>query len=475
MKNDLGEREHIPFKYKLFLGLGNLGKLTISGTYGSLLTIFYQDYIGLSARWIGIASIIYAIWNAINDPIFGFMTDNTRSKLGRRIPYLRFTSPFLALTFFLVWMVPESASGITQFWWMLVIMLLYDTAYTIVGLNSVALLPEIAETDEGRSSIQIYTGLFGLLAYLFGFLIPEIFRPKVGDNASLLGLRVAMGILGLIGGGLVFAASYVLKEKPAISQSEKPLGLVDSVKETFKSRSFLIWVVENFMSTFCLSIVTGAIFYLADYVTQTSTIYLLAAIFVPMVIGIMVSKSLVNRLGIARTIQLYLLVAGIGLIGISFVNSNLLIYFCLAIAGIGFGGTQILNDICVGQIADEDELRTGRRREGAFFGVNALVTKPAQSLAIFLTAWILENSGFITREQNMGQIFLDQPGTALFGIRAIVGLIPGLALLIGIIMLIFYPLKGAYLEEVQAKIQTLHRQKEENYRAKNLKEQLDLR
>lgn len=226
MENDNNNHnmEKIPFKFKLFFGLSSLGSLMISGTYASLLTIFYQDYLGLSARWIGIASVAYAVWNAINDPIFGFLSDRTRSKLGRRIPFLRFTSPFLALTLFLVWMVPESASELLQFWWMLVVMLLYDTTYTIVGLNYISLLPEIAETDEGSSAMQVYAGLFGLLAYLLGFLIPEFFRPKAGSDNSLVRLQIAMGVLGLIGGGLIFVASFILKEKPAISQSERPFG-----------------------------------------------------------------------------------------------------------------------------------------------------------------------------------------------------------------------------------------------------------
>ncbi|MFW5713407.1 MAG: MFS transporter [Brevefilum sp.] len=460
MKIEYQKSEKIPFKYKLFYGLSSLGLLTISGTYASLLTIFYQDYLGLSARWIGIASVAYAIWNAVNDPIFGFLSDRTRSKLGRRIPFLRFTSPFLALTFFLVWMVPESASQILQFWWMLVVMLLYDTAYTIVGLNNVSLLPEIAETDEGRSAMQVYAGMFGLLAYLLGFLIPEMFRPKAGSDITLVRLQIAMGILGLLGGGLVFLASFILKEKPAISQSEPPLGLWESVRETFKSRSFIVWVVENFMSTFSLAIVTGSIFYLADYVTQSSTINLLAAIFGPMVVGVLISKSLVQRVGVARSVQIYLGIGAVGLIGLTFAPSAVLIYLCLGLAGIGFGGTQILNNICVGQIADEDELRTGSRREGAFFGVNALLTKPAQSLAIFLTAWILEMSNFITREQNLGEIFLDQSESALFGIRSIVGLLPGIAMLIGILMLILYPLKGEYMAQVRSRVQSLHREKE---------------
>jgi len=92
--------------YKVIWGIAALGSSLISGIYGALLPIFYQDYLGLQARWIGIASVIYAVWNAINDPLFGYITDSTRSRLGRRIPYMRYTAPFLAMilgTIILIW------------------------------------------------------------------------------------------------------------------------------------------------------------------------------------------------------------------------------------------------------------------------------------------------------------------------------------------------------------------------------------
>ncbi|MFN2304013.1 MAG: MFS transporter, partial [Anaerolineales bacterium] len=127
-------KKRLKFSTKLFYGLASFGTSTVSSIFAALLPIFYQDYLGLSARWIGIASAIYAVWNAINDPLFGYITDSTHSKLGRRIPYMRFTAPFLALTFILVWFAPQGAGDITLFWWMLITMLLYDTCYTIIGL-----------------------------------------------------------------------------------------------------------------------------------------------------------------------------------------------------------------------------------------------------------------------------------------------------------------------------------------------------
>lgn len=104
------------------------------------------------------------------------------------------------------------------------------------------------------------------------------------------------------------------------------------------------------------------------------------------------------------------------------------------------------------------------RREGAFFGVNALITKPAQSVALALIPIVLEAANFVTREANNGQIFLDQPGNALFGIKALMGLIPGAALILGAILLNWYPLRGEYLEKVKADLLELHASKQAQYR-----------
>jgi GPH family glycoside/pentoside/hexuronide:cation symporter len=110
-------------------------------------------------------------------------------------------------------------------------------------------------------------------------------------------------------------------------------------------------------------------------------------------------------------------------------------------------------------VIDDDEVRTGSRREGAFYGANALLTKPAQSLSLFLTAFILEQSGFITRAMNNGEIFLSQAGSALFGIRTIVGLIPGLSMLIGAGILFLFPLKGERLVTLKETILSMHADK----------------
>ncbi|MBN1260729.1 MAG: MFS transporter [Anaerolineae bacterium] len=445
----------LSLSYKITWGVASLGTALISGIYGALLPIFYQDYLGLTARWIGTASLIYAIWNAINDPLFGYITDSTRSKHGRRIPYMRYTAPFLALTFILVWFAPGGASDPALFAWMLVTMLLYDTAYTIIGLVYSALLPEVTESDAERNGLQISSSLFGLLGMILGFVIPDLFRPKAEAAPSFLPLQLSMIAVGIIGAGLIILTTLRVKERPEFTQVDDPINLRDALKFTFTSKSFLILVAQNFMSILMQSLILGALFYAADYVLQMSSIILIIYLFIPLIIGVPITSLIRQRLGVVGAQQLLLTVAGVALVLVVIVPSSL-IPICLALAGFGLSGPQTLTNVLFAQVADEDELRTGVRREGAFFGVNALLTKPAQSVALALIPFMLEATHFVTREANQGVIFLDQPAGALFGIKVLLGLIPGIAMLVGAVILIWFPLRGAYLEEVKTQVLTLH-------------------
>ncbi len=444
--------------YKFVWGVAALGTSLLSGIYGALLPIFYQDYLGLSSRWIGMASFIYAIWNALNDPLFGYITDNTRSRWGRRIPYMRFTAPFLALTFVLVWLPPSHAGEPAIFWWMLVTMLLYDTCYTIVGLVYSALLPEVSESDAERNDLQVSSSLFGLLGTLLGFMIPDFFRPKAGGSTDFLPLQMSMVAVAVVAMLLIIATTLKVKERPEFTRVDRPIPLGEAIRFTLVNRSFLVLVVANFMSILMQSLLLGAIYYMADYLLQMNTLILLACIFIPLIIGVPLTRPIRQKFGVVGAQQLLLIIAGLGLVLIT-IAPRFLIPVCIAIAGFGLSGPQTLTNVLFAQVADEDELRSGVRREGAFFGVNALITKPAQSLALYLFPLILEATHFVSRGQNAGEIFLNQPESALLGIRLLGGFIPGIALLIGAGVLAFYPLRGEYLQKVQQAVLELHAKK----------------
>ncbi len=447
----------LSFSYKFTWGLAALGTSLISGIYGGLLTIFYQDYLGLNATYIGIAATVYALWNAFNDPLFGYITDRTRSKRGRRIPYMRFTAPFLALTFILVWFAPPQAGQQALFWWMLVTMLLYDTFYTIIGLVYSALLPEVTESDAQRNDLQISSSLFAMLGTLLGFLIPDLVRPKSAGD-SYVPLYVAMIIVALVSMVLIIITTYKVKERPEFTVVDEPLPFWQSIRFTFTSKSFIVLVAENFMAILMSSLLLGSIFYLADYVLMWPAIQLLAFLFVPLIAGIPLTSLFRKRLGVVGAQQVLLVVAGVALMAIAVVPKAL-IPACIALAGLGLAGPQTLTNVLFAQVADEDEVRTGVRREGSFFGVNALITKPAQSIAIWIIPFILGRTNFVTRASQLGETFLNQPTEAVLGIKIFSGVIPGAACLLGALLLVWYPLRGEYLARVQARVLELHQEK----------------
>jgi GPH family glycoside/pentoside/hexuronide:cation symporter len=444
--------------YKIIWGVASLGLSLIAGIYGALLPIFYQDYLGLGAGWIALASLIYGIWNALNDPLFGFISDSTTSKHGRRIPYMRWTAPFLALSFIAVWFAPRGAAQVWIFVWMLVSMIFYDACYTIIGLVYSALLPEVTEDEGERNHLQISYSLFAMVGMALGFVIPDMFRPKAGGSVSFGPLQTAMIAVGAVGALLIVVTTLKVKERPEFTRVDKPLPLGAQIKATFTSKSFLILVASNFMSILVSALVIGSLFYLADYVTKTSTMVLLVCLFVPLIVGVPMTNVIRGKLGLLKTQQLLMAIAGVGLVGIAFVPASL-IPVCLVLAGFGLAGPQTLTNIFFAQVADEDELESGVRREGAFFGINALVTKPAQSIAIALAPAILAATHFVTREANGGAMMADQPAAAIFGIKVFSGLIPGLAMFAGAAILQAFPIKGERLEKMGTELLALHEEK----------------
>jgi GPH family glycoside/pentoside/hexuronide:cation symporter len=458
--NDFKGAPTFGLKEKVYWASASLGGSIVQGIYMSLLSIFYTDYLGLSqdASLILIITLIYTGVNAFNDPIFGFISDRTRSENGRRIPFMKYTVPLFTVSFILIWFSPDISAGpLPVFLWMLITTCLYDTSYTIIFMVYSALLPEITEDEQERGKLNVWAMFFNLIGQILGFLIPDFFR-----NQSKPLLWIAMIVVGIIGGLLILVTTFKFKERPEFTVVDEPLPLIPAIKHTVVNKSFLTLVTANFMGIFLQSMVVGSLFYLADYIVQTSTIIPMIFIFIPLLIGIWLTPKMIEKIGVVKSDQILLVIGGVGLIALTFMPNNILIYICLAIAGFGFVGPLIFTNILFAQVCDEDELQTGRRREAAFFGVNALITKPAQSLVIIIPGLMLSAAGFIPHALGTPPR-LDQPAMVFTSIRLFIGLIPGIALLLGALILQFYPLKGKYWQNIQQKVLKLHAEKHKKY------------
>ena len=395
------KKDIIPLKTKVNYGLGAFGLQLTTGLFAAWTLLYYIKIIGINPLLWALAWIIYLVWNAVNDPIFGYLSDRTNTKYGRRIPYIMVCTPLMSLCFVLLYFTPlESEGGVISaqfiyFFWLLVTLIAYDSFFTIVGLCFNALMSELSIEPDERAKMNLFASIGGGLGLSITYALPILFiqniQPYSQNRPVFLMIVVVLAIMSVV--FLSFTA-FGIKERPELlPDKEENLGLLQSTKTTLKNKNFLIFVVFNFMITYVvISVMSILPFYIQD-VLQVSGDSLLGSLplllyigfsLVGLPVGIIMNKKYGNKHAI-----LYLsVVVIIGFIMATFANNLILACISFAIIGFGFSGQTVLVYTLLADIIDQDELETGVRREGMFFGTNALITKPAQSISAAISGLV---------------------------------------------------------------------------------------
>ena len=453
--------ETLPLKSKLaYGGLGAGINLPSQITF-SAITFFYNVILGLNPELTGIAWLVFSIWNAINDPIFGFLEDNTKSeKYGRRIPYIRFGAPLYALAFIFCW-IPfvDLNNQIALFFNLIVILFVFDTLFTILGLINYTLPAELATSAKERTNLLVYSSIISSISIFISFILSIVLLTgnEASFNPNLF--LVAMVIVAIISGVIIFLSSFYLKEN-IYTQLEETLPIITGIKETFKNKPFMIFELANFSFTIAQTILTTAIFYYVNYIlilTGLLNSIPLIIVFLMIFVCVFLFNKLVNKFGVKKTFISSLLLTGLSFLLIFFIGwTFILAIIGFIIIGIGISGIMLTNQVVIADIVDFDEIRTGKRRETTYSGINALLTKPAISIANWLFLIIISGFGF--DENQTIQTF-----NAQLGIMIGFALIPSIFLIFGAFIMFYYPLDGPKWLSQKQEIMQIHREKEKQY------------
>lgn len=467
-------KEYVPDKVKYSFGLGSAGNLALSNlVYGSI-TYFYNTKMGLGEELLGIAWLIFGVWNALNDPLFGWLTDNTRSTLGRRVPYLRYGSIFYGILFILVWyptFKPDNQTAL--FINFLIVMIAFDTMFTMLATVYFCLPSEMADSEEQRASIAWYGTICQMFAIAIQFVVPAILLTgSLGVNINLY-FRPAMIIIAIICSFLIFFSSYNIQERE-FSQIQPQEPFLAGLKKTIKNKSFLYFEVANFSVTMLTWILMTGIFYYIDYVVVVDLSYFLTNwwIFIPIGITIYIIVKIIiyeldhiQELGPRTFLIIALIILSIGF-GLLFFVGQTFQYAIWAFLFIGLG--YVMGNITIsplmGDVMDYDEIVNGARREGAYAGLNAIITKPAISIANWAFLGIIGAFGFLRPIVSDGiSIKLEQSSQAITGILFSLGLIPTMFTVIAIFALFKFKLHGKEWKKKKLELEDIHIQKEREY------------
>ncbi|MDI6600314.1 MAG: MFS transporter [Thermoanaerobacteraceae bacterium] len=339
---------------------------------------------------VGIAMIIGRIVDAVTDPLVAYWSDNLKSGMGRRRPFLIFGVVPFVLSYILVWHPMVGYESILNFIYLSVMLALYFTFFTIYVAPYLALLPEIAKDPDERATVSTYQSVFNTIGLLFQGVACPILIAQFGVQA--------MGIiLGLLSFMTLLMPIHLKEEKT--TRYENKFSIKESFIMTLKNREFLIYEASNLFYWFGINMVTIALPYVASVVMGLKgfeTALLQGLLFIDAIIISPLILLWIKRYGKKPVYNISMVVFAVCLFVMYFVGKPYLFFnekwfgfLVVGLAGFPLSSVFIIPNAIIADITDIDEMSCGQRREAMFFGVQGFLVKSVIGLSSFFTTGIL--------------------------------------------------------------------------------------
>ena len=457
--------KQLPFWLKFLYGSGDFGISSVGTMRGLFLAIYLTDVVGLDPFLGAGGGFVGILWDAINDPLVGLLTDRMRSRWGRRRPFLLwFAIPF-GLSFVFLWSAPNWESQTALLIYVTISFMLADTLQTLISVPYLSLTPELTGDYDERTKLTSFRSFFQLV----GTLAISVAAPNIVNGVVLTGgtpqqgYMLAGAIFGAIGAVPLILIALFIKENAPAEQVEA-LPFMETLRVAWQNIPFR-YAAGIFMFNWAAGDMIIAVFqhFLRYWVAEgnlVSTVNISGFEFalVSAFFAIMMSVCIlcipfwlwVARLRNKR--EAYMLGMGIWVIvqlmffTVQPGQVNYLL-FVAGLTGIGVSAAYVLPDSLFADIIEWDELRTGRRQEGIYFGIRAFIRKLAGALVILITLVALGFSGYENPPDGAAQF--TQPDSALLMIRLLVSPFGAIMLSGTIVLTWFFPLSREKHQRIQ--------------------------
>ncbi|GHV78241.1 sugar transporter [Spirochaetia bacterium] len=433
-------------KQKLGFGIFDLGGNMFFTLMGFWTLNFLTDTVGLAAALAGAAVMAGKAWDAVTDPVMGYISDRTLSRWGRRRPYLLFGALPMMLAMWFFFTKPGFSGSLALTIWATLALMLLNTAATVINIPYASLTPELSDDYHERTSLNGYR--FGCA--VFGTILgaaavqPLVDRfPSKAQGFSMMGL-----ILGAVMMLTTLLTFFGTREKARTKADLPTGGLFATYQTVFSNKPFVLLLLTYAFHMMALTFVQSILVYYTRYVynrpelTTTAMLLLLltAMVFIP--ISVLVSK----KIGKKRTYQICFVIISSACLVLFALGHTLGPNFFLGMmvyAGIGVGFSYVAPYAMVPDAIDFGAAKSGERNEGAYYGMWTFISKLGMALSVFLSGAILSLGGYIA-----GAV---QSAETLLAIRLLVGPIPAGIFIGALVVMQFYPLDEKACREIMGR------------------------
>lgn len=450
---------------KFIYGLADWGPAASTTARGAFWFLFLTSVVGFDAAVAGRIFLIGRLWDGINDPLVGMLSDRVRTRWGRRRPFLLFGAIPFGLSFTLMFVVPPFTSNVGQAAYYVLVFLLFDTFYTVVNVPYSALTPALTDDYDERSNLAGWRIAVSILASLvtaglFKLLAEQVFGQWFGGGPA--GIRTGYALSASIWGVLLTVPFFIFVwqiQEPDYLPEPEPFHPLKTFREVFGNRPFRFAAVV-YLLTFATVDVVLLIFvrFLVDYVRVDSGVdnLLLATVLGLALLTMPLTVYLMRRFGKRRTYigSMFLLMVTLLLISQVPPGGQDLMFIAAVFAGLGYGAANAIPWAIVADVIEADELKTGRRREGVYYGYLVFFRKLASALAVLVVGEILSAAGYVSSRQ--GSAFIEQPESALLAMRFVVGVLPAVMLALAMLAAWRYPLDRETYNEIRRQLTERH-------------------
>ena len=435
---------------KLSYGVGNVGLQGVVALVSFYLLVYYTDALLVPAGIAATALFFAKIWDIVNDPLFGWISDRTRSRFGRRRVYLIFGAVPLAIVTFVLFALPAGLEGAAAFMAILVSFVVFDTLLTAVAMPYSAMSAELTHDYDERTSLLAYSSVGAVIGFLLGGAVaPAIFGAAGDDPAALqAGFRTAGLIFGVLAGVSIGYVAWRVRPTGAAEVRPTEFPIVRSITTTLRNRPFVRLIVAFGLARFGFTMISTALpFFVVRRLLEDQkkvgailgVLLVVVAVFIPFWrrVAVRSSKGFAYAVGLAIT--------AVGMAAVFIVGEGQfgLMMALTALIGFGISAHWVIPWAMLPDVVEYDQLDTGERREGMYFGVYGLVDKIFRTMGLVVVGWLLAAFGY--QPDNV-------TASAVLGIRLAAGPIPAVFLLAAVPLLLRYPIDRDSHAEVRREL-----------------------